>query len=371
MVEWKKLGEVCKVLRGKRLTKNLLDDNAPYPVFHGGIEPLGRYGNYNREANTVMVINVGASAGTVGFCDCKFWSSDGCFCISHSEVLNNKFLFYYLETKMHYLQSQVRHAGIPTLDNPIIEKILVPLLSSQAQSRIVSILDTFTSSISNLKQQIEERRKQYEYERDLLLDLEGKEGVEMKKLGEVVSSDCSLSYGIVQPGDDVIDGVPVVRPVDLISNYVKLDGLKKTERQISESYKRTILKGNEILFCVRGTTGIMGLATNELKGCNVTRGIVPISFDDELTKMFVYYQLKGFRLQKIIDEKTNGTALKQINIKDLRLLNLFFPPLSTQSRIVSILDTFEQSIANLEEQLAMREKQYEYYREKLLRFEEA
>ena len=191
----------------------------------------------------------------------------------------------------------------------------------------------------------------------------------MKKLGEVVSSDCSLSYGIVQPGDDVIDGVPVVRPVDLISNYVKLDGLKKTERQISESYKRTILKGNEILFCVRGTTGIMGLATNELKGCNVTRGIVPISFDDELTKMFVYYQLKGFRLQKVIDEKTNGTALKQINIKDLRLLNLFFPPLSTQSRIVSILDTFEQSIANLEEQLAMREKQYEYYRNQLLTFE--
>ena len=45
------------------------------------------------------------------------------------------------------------------------------------------------------------------------------------------------------------------------------------------------------------------------------------------------------------------------------------PPLSTQSRIVSILDTFEQSISNLEEQLAMREKQYEYYRNQLLTFE--
>lgn len=171
-VEMKKLGEVAKVLRGKRLTKNLLDDNAPYPVFHGGIEPLGRYRDYNREANTVMVINVGASAGTVGFCDCKFWSSDGCFCISHSEVLNNKFLFYYLETKMHYLQSQVRHAGIPTLDNPIIEKNLVPLLSLQAQSRIVSILDTFEQSISNLEEQLAMREKQYEYYREKLLRFE-------------------------------------------------------------------------------------------------------------------------------------------------------------------------------------------------------
>ena len=68
----------------------------------------------------------------------------------------------------------------------IYETILIPIPSLSEQQRIVSILDTFTSSISNLKQQIEERRKQYEYERDLLLDLEGKEGVEMKKLGEIL-----------------------------------------------------------------------------------------------------------------------------------------------------------------------------------------
>ncbi len=172
MVEWKKLGDICEVQRGKRLTKNLLDDNAAYPVYHGGLEPLGRYGQYNREANTVMVINVGASAGTVGYSDCQFWSSDGCFCISHSEQVSNKYLFYYLQTKTHYLQSQVRHAGIPTLDNPVVEKINLPLLSLSEQNRIVGILDTFTASIDNLKEQIAQRRKQYEYYRNKLLTFE-------------------------------------------------------------------------------------------------------------------------------------------------------------------------------------------------------
>ena len=171
-VEMKKLGDIANVLRGKRLTKNLLDDNAAYPVYHGGLEPLGRYNQYNREANTVMVINVGASAGTVGFCDCKFWSSDGCFCISHSEPLNNKYLFYYLQTKTHYLQSQVRHAGIPTLDNPVVEKIGLPLLSLDEQSRIVSILYTFEASIKNLEEQLALREKQYEYYRNKLLTFE-------------------------------------------------------------------------------------------------------------------------------------------------------------------------------------------------------
>ena len=168
-VEMKKLGDIAKVLRGKRLTKNLLNEDAPYPVFHGGLEPLGRYDHYNREANTVMVINVGASAGTVGFCDSQFWSSDGCFCISHSEILNDKYLYYYLETKTHYIQSQVRHAGIPTLDNPVVEKIQIPILSLHEQSRIVSILDTFEASIANLEAQLKEREKQYEYSRNKLL----------------------------------------------------------------------------------------------------------------------------------------------------------------------------------------------------------
>lgn len=171
-VEMKTLGEIARVLRGKRLTKNLLSDDAQYPVFHGGLDPLGKYGQFNRDANTVMVINVGASAGTVGFCDCKFWSSDGCFCISHSELINNKFLFYYLQTKTHYLQSQVRHAGIPTLDNPVVEKIAFPMINLQEQSRIVSILDEFEASIKNLEAQLEAREKQYEYYREKLLTFE-------------------------------------------------------------------------------------------------------------------------------------------------------------------------------------------------------
>ena len=56
-------------------------------------------------------------------------------------------------------------------------------------------------------------------------------------------------------------------------------------------------------------------------------------------------------------------------MENIRKFELYFPNLSEQSRIVSILDKFEASIANLEAQLKEREKQYEYYRNKLLTFE--
>lgn len=61
--------------------------------------------------------------------------------------------------------------------------------------------------------------------------------------------------------------------------------------------------------------------------------------------------------------------MKNLSMENIRKFKLPIPPLSEQQRIVSILDTFEASINNLEQQLALREKQYEYYRNKLLTFE--
>lgn len=372
MVEWKKLGEICVSLKKEIIKQDNLVTNGKYPVVNSGVTLYGRYNEYNNIGNAFTFASRGEYAGFLTYMSEEFWAGGLCYPYrsADEERCLTKFIYEYLKSQELYVMDRlVARGGIPALNKADVEKIQIPIPSLSEQTRIVGILDTFTASIENLKQQIAQRRKQYEHYRGQLLDLEGKEGVEMKTLGEVVASNCSLSYGIVQPGDDVINGIPVVRPVDLITTYVKLDGLKRTTIQISNSYKRTILEGNEILFCVRGTTGIMGLATNELKGCNVTRGIVPISFDDETTKKFVYYQLKSYRLQKTIEEKTNGTALRQINIKDLRLLNLRMPSLPEQQRIVSILDTFEDSITNLEQQLAQRERQYEYYRNKLLSFE--
>lgn len=329
----------------------------------------------NLEDNLLLFASTGT--GTVGRMAivAKYesdWAiSETLYAIKTSNVISPQFLMYslYSDIAKKQYEPKISKGSVPHLKIADLLKVKIPVPALYEQRRIVEQLDTFTSSIENLKEQIAQRRKQYEYYRDQLLDLEGKEGVEMKTLGEVVSKECSLSYGIVQPGDDVPNGIPVVRPIDLVSMFVEKEGLKKTTKEISDSYKRTILKGNEILFCVRGTTGVMSLASEMLKDCNVTRGIVPITIDDKITKMFVYYQLKGLRLQKTIAEKTNGTALRQINVKDLRLLSLMLPPLSEQQRIVSILDTFEASIANLEAQLSQREKQYEYYRNKLLTFE--
>jgi len=111
------------------------------------------------------------------------------------------------------------------------------------------------------------------------------------------------------------------------------------------------MRGGEILLCVRGSTGTVSVASTELSGANVTRGIVPIRFDRNLlTQDFGYYVMTSGEIQEQIREKTYGAALMQINIRDLRQVTLFVPPLKEQKAIVATLDNLSsgtQRLANL------------------------
>ena len=180
-VEMVRLGDVSRVLRGKRLTKKQLQEDGKFPVFHGGLSPIGFFSEKNRDAKCVMVINVGASAGTVGYSDCDFWSSDGCYCLENSSRIAPRFLYAVLKSKEYEIRSKVRHAGIPTLDAKILECLEIPVPSLETQRKVVDILDRFdaltTSLTDGIPAEIEARRSQYEYYRDRLLDFPHKGSV--------------------------------------------------------------------------------------------------------------------------------------------------------------------------------------------------
>lgn len=268
------------------------------------------------------------------------------------ETLDSYYLMYYFLCQNKDLNLKANGAaqkGIYLKQLVNYPVILPPL---EEQHRIVSILDASFEKIDALKANAEANLANAKalFQQVLAQELQPKEGWVEKKLEEIVAESCSLSYGIVQPGDDVVDGVPIIRPVDFNGKiFIKNKGLKKTKKEISDAYQRTILTGNEILMCVRGTTGTMGLATDELKGCNVTRGIVPILLNEKSDKLFVYYQLLSPLLQIQIAEKTKGAALKQINIKDLRKIQLYMPIIAEQHRIVSTLYTLSEKCRRLEQ----------------------
>ena len=166
-VEYKKIGEICNIMRGKRLTTKELLQNGKYPVIHGGTTPMGFYGQANRKAGTTIVINTG-NAGCVFFIDKEFWSSDACFSIYPCAEVLDRYLFHFLSMKEFILKGKIRAGAMPTIDSNAVESIEIPVPPLPVQREIVQILDKFTE----LTAELTARKKQYEYYRDRLLSFE-------------------------------------------------------------------------------------------------------------------------------------------------------------------------------------------------------
>lgn len=179
-VEWKPLGEVVPISRGKRLVRSQLQDNGQYPVYQNSLQPLGFYDDQNCRAYMTFVIAAGA-AGEIGFSDIEFWAADDCYYFDcPKEILHDKFLYYFLLSERHQLTSQIRKASVPRLGRVSIEKIKIPIPPLETQQKIVKILDKFTELEATLEATLEAelalRKRQYQYYRNFLLDFNNQIG---------------------------------------------------------------------------------------------------------------------------------------------------------------------------------------------------
>ena len=361
MVEWKKLGEISNLVRGKVLSKDFIRDHeGEYPVYssqtaNNGV--LGYIDSYMFDGDFLTWTTDGAYAGTIFRRNGKFNITNVCGLIKLEDFrINQDFLFYWLSVsaKDYVLEGM----GNPKLMSNVASTIKIPIPSLEEQHRIVGILDTFTDSIENLKQQIAQRRKQYEHYRDQLLDLEGKEGVEMKTLGEI--GEICMCKRIMKNQTAESGEVPFFK----IGTFGSLPDafISKT---LFEEYKSkySYPKKGDILISAAGTIG-KSVIFDGKDAYFQDSNIVWIDNDEtKVSNAFLRY------FYQVAKWKTDGGTIKRLYNYNLKNTSISIPPLSEQQRIVSILDTFEASISNLEAQLAQRQKQYEYYRNQLLTFE--
>jgi len=365
MVEWKKLGEVCAFNRGRTITaKDAVDGDIP--VIAGGQTPSYYHNEANRDGESITVAGSGAYAGFVSYWNQPIFVSDA-FTVDPIDFLKHKYLFHWLKMNQKRMFETQKGAGVPHVHGKDIANFLLPIPSLEEQTRIVGILDTFTSAIDNLKEQIVQRRKQYEYYRDQLLDFEGKPGVEMKTIGNIAKyrrGSFPQPYG----NKEWYDGegaMPFVQVADVEEKGMRLK--RNTNQFISRLAmpKSVFAPIGTILVTLQGSIGKVAITQYD-SYVDRTLGIFE-SFKIDINKKFFAHQLeKIFSIKK---EKARGGTIKTITKEEFTNFIIPLPSIEEQNRIVSILDTFEASIQNLEAQLKERQKQYEYYRNKLLTFE--
>ena len=408
-----KLKDIAKITRGKRLVRSNLEESGKYPVFQNSLKPLGYYHDKNFSGDKACVISAGA-AGEIFYREGDFWAADDVFVIDSDSILN-KYIYYFLLSKQSLIKTKVRKASVPRLSRDEIERLDIVFPNMELQNKVVEVLDKFQDLLSDtqglLPEEIEQRQKQYEYYREKLLTFEDKSdskpqaasrkpqaasrkitlrsyfatlkqacdivgvcfaGVEWKKLGDIGvfengtgmpkslfnknGSVGAIHYGHIYTKYNLFVDSPIVKvSEDNIEKLKKVNYgdlvIAKTSENVDDVMKTVAYLGDKVA---------------------VTGGHAAIFRHNQNPKYLSYVFNGANYLLRQKNKFARGVKVIELSINEMEKIKIPLPSLIVQDYVVSILDKFDNLVNDINEglpkEIELRQKQYEYYRERLLNF---
>lgn len=350
-VEYKKLGEVCKVVTGGDVPNdyvkgvNSKTDKYCYAIYSNGTEIYGYSSSYKIASEAVTISSIG-NVGFVAYREAFFTPIIRLkTVICDNQILNTKFLYYYLSC----LRFVGTNSSLSSMKADDVKKIMLPVPPLEIQKEIVRILDTFTELEKELEKELEARKKQYEFYREQLFTFDS--GVNWSKLKELAV----IGTGSSNTNEEVENGI---YPFYVRSQDVR----RKNSYEFDETAIITAGDGvgvGKVFHYVEGKYALHQRAYR----------IVVTS--DKLFPKFFFYFMKNTFLSYITNSSFHSSVT---SIRKPMLENYLIPlpPLEEQERIVNILDRFDalcnDLTCGLPAEIEARRKQYAYYRDKLLTF---
>lgn len=376
-VEWKKLGDVANCFAGgtpKTNVSSYYDGDIPW-IRSGEInfniiksserniteEGLNKSSAKMIRPNSVVLAMTGATVGRSAVVEFYTSCNQSVAAIENDEkILNYKYLYYYISSNYEKIK-RMGQGALTSLNLSIIKNILIPIPSLKTQEKIVNYLDEFTDYSVKIKQELQKelnlRNKQYEYYRDKLLSEEYLNKLinkydlykyELKEttLGEVIKLKNGRDWKTLNEGDIPVYGSG--GPMNIGVNKFSYD-------------KETVLIPRK------------GSIDNIFYLNEPFWNVDTIYYTEVNTKLlnvkYFYYFMKNIDLISLSINPTRPSLTQEI----INNIKITLPPIEIQAKIAEILDKFQaltQYVSGLlPEEIEEREKQYEYYREKLLTFD--
>lgn len=178
---------------------------------------------------------------------------------------------------------------------------------------------------------------------------------ELSALEKLTDPNRPISYGIVQTGPNVLNGIKCLRVVDIDNGKIKKENLITTTKEISDSYKRTILKNGDLVIPLRGKVGEVGLIEEDLEGSNLTRGVGLIALRKNFDSLFFKQNIASIESRGRLEQSMNGSALQEIPIATLRAFKIAYPKeIVEQQAIAEALSDADALIESLEQLIAKK-----------------
>ena len=371
-VEWKELGKVCVVKTGQSVNKTFIQNNSgDYPVINSGKEPLGYVDVFNTEDDPIGITSRGAGVGYVSWNEGKYFRGNLNYSatVKDSEKLLPRYLYYFLKNNSKKIEELCTFDGIPALNKSKLENLNIAIPHEDIQKEIVKILDKFTDYVTELTAELTAeltfRQKQYEYYREAII------GFKTQKHQFVRLSDIS-SYS-----KEKIVNTQIPK-----GNYIGVENLLQNKRGFVKK-ELELAPGNSTMFSPGST--LIGNIRPYLKkilyadffgGTNGDVLVVDIldSCKEFIDSKYLYYCLSSDYFFNFMNQNSRGAKMPRGDKNKIMEFELPLPSLEEQKQIVMILDKFESLVYSIQDGLPKlieeQQKQYVYYRQNLLSFDE-
>ena len=406
------LADIADIGTGSSNTNEAVEDGK-YPFFVRSQEPL-RKNDYEYDETAIITAGDGVGVGKVyHYIEGKYALHQRAYRIHiNTPEVMPKYYFHYMKAKfLPYIQKTMFQGSVASIRRPMLNAFPVPVPPLDVQNRIVNVLDNFEKICSDLNiglpAEIEARQKQYEYYRDKLLTFaetgntilsraeqsraEQSRAEQSRALIKLVQ----YAYGCVwlELGDVIVSLNTGLNPrkffklntEDATNYYITIREMKdgkvvpseKTDRMNDEARKlcnnRSNLEVGDVLFSGTGTIGETAVIEKEPSNWNIKEGVYAIKPNQTMIKpMYLRYILMTDFIKKEYMKKAAGGTVQSVPMGELKKIRIPVPSLQEQNRIVGVLkqldDLCNDLTSGLPAEIEARQKQYEYYRDKLLNF---
>ena len=375
-MEVKKLGDIedlgiIEMGRGNVISKNdILSTPGNYPVYSSSSSnngEIGRYGKYMFDDERITwSIDGGGKLFYRNNIKYSVTNVCGWLKVLDEKKIISKYLYYLLINQWQKLNFNYSHKAHPSV---IRNEYYVPNIEIKVQEEIVKILDSFTNLIDALNEELSLRQKQLEYYRDQLYD-------DLFKKTKGVDVLCFSELGQIERGkrfvrDDIkTHGQPCIHYGDMYTFYGVKSNKAKTYLDRDFPKKMRYADIGDVIIVGAGENNWdigVGLAWLGEEPAAVHDACYIVKHNNN--PLFIAYYTRTTEYHQQLKKCVSEGKICSFSAEGLGKVTIPIPSLAIQQSIVEKLDAFESIISSLKEEIALRQKQYEYYREKLLTFD--
>lgn len=377
-VAFKKLGDledsgIVKLGRGNVISKSdLANSPGDHPVYSSSAVGSGEFGRYSKFMFEDERISWSIDGGGRFFYrpPHKYSVTNVCgwLKVVDCNILNTRFLYHALSAAWEKKVFNYINKAHPSV---IRDEYCIPLPPIEIQDEIVRILDAFTSLTAELTAELNARKRQYNYYRDRLLSFAEGE-VEWKTLPEM-ALDFGRGKSKHRPRNDerLYGGdIPFIQTGDIRSASHIITQYSQTYSELGLKQSKLWPKGT---LCITIAANIAETSILGFDACFPDSVIGFVADPKKTSSDYVEYLLQSTKNKLEEKGREKSSAQSNINLGTFEQLKLPFPSLAEQARIVAILDKFDALTSSLTEglprEIALRQKQYEHYRDLLLSFQ--